>query len=150
MKQHRGFTLIEILIVIGLIAVLAGVLIAALNPARQFAQARNAQRWNNVDTIIGAIIQNTTDNRGTFTCAAGAVPTTATKMANGAGNYDIGPCLVPTYSAQLPFDPSATGAHWTSTTDYDTGYNIVRDATSGRMTVSAPAAELSEIISLTR
>jgi type IV pilus assembly protein PilA len=150
MKQRKAFTLIEILIVIGLIAVLAGVLIAALNPARQFAQARNAQRWNNVDTIVGAVIQNFTDNKGTFTCAAGVIPTTATNMANGVGNYDIGPCLSPTYSASLPYDPSGAGAHWTSTTDYSTGYNITRDATTGRVTIAAPSAELSEVISITR
>ncbi len=149
LKQRKGFTLIEILIVIGLIAVLAGVLIVALNPARQFAQARNAQRWNNMDTIISSIIANTTDNKGTFTCAAGAIPTTVTKMATGAGNYDIGPCLVPTFAASLPVDPSATGAHWASVTDYDSGYNVVRDATSGRVTVSA-VGELNENISMTR
>jgi len=150
MKQKKGFTLIEILIVIGLIAVLAGVLIVALNPARQFSQARNAQRWNNVDTIISSIIANTTDNKGTFTCAAGAIPTTAADMAVGAGNYDIGPCLVPTFAASLPNDPSAAGAHWTSTTDYDSGYSVSRDATSGRITVNAPAAELGVTISMTR
>ena len=150
MKQRQGFTLIEILIVIGLIAVLAGVLIVALNPARQFSQARNAQRWNNVDTIISSIIANTTDNKGTFTCAAGAIPTTATDMGVGTGNYDIGPCLVPTFAASLPTDPSATGAHWTTTTDYDSGYSVARDAASGRITVSAPAAELGVTISMTR
>jgi type IV pilus assembly protein PilA len=150
MKQRQGFTLIEILIVIGLIAVLAGVLIVALNPARQFSQARNAQRWNNVDTIISSIIANTTDNKGTFTCAAGAIPTTAADMAVGTGNYDIGPCLVPTFAASLPNDPSATGAHWTSPTDYDSGYSVSRDATSGRITVTAPAAELGVTISMTR
>jgi len=150
LKQRKGFTLIEILIVIGLIAVLAGVLIVALNPARQFSQARNAQRWNNMDTIISSIIANTTDNKGTFTCAAGPIPTTATKMATGAGNYDIGPCLVPTFAASVPFDPSATGAHWTSTTDYDTGYTVVQDATSHRVTVAAPAAELTQTINMTR
>jgi prepilin-type N-terminal cleavage/methylation domain-containing protein len=150
MKQKKGFTLIEILIVIGLIAVLAGVLIVALNPARQFSQARNAQRWNNVDTIISSIIANTTDNKGTFTCVAGAVPVTATDMAVGTGNYDIGPCLVPTFAASLPVDPSAAGAHWTSPTDYDSGYSVARDATSGRITVTAPSAELGVTISMTR
>ncbi len=149
MKQRQGFTLIEILIVIGLIAVLAGVLIVALNPARQFSQARNAQRWNNMDTIISSIIANTTDAKGTFNCAAGAIPTTATNMA-ATGGYNIGPCLVPTFAASLPVDPSVTGAHWTSTTDYDSGYSVVRDATSGRVTVSAPGAELGETISMTR
>ena len=150
MKQRKGFTLIEILIVIGLIAVLAGVLVVALNPARQFSQARNAQRWNHVDTIIGAVVTNTTDNRGLFTCAAGAIPTSATNMSSASGDYNIGPCLVTTYAAQMPFDPSASGAHWTSVSDYDTEYSIARDATTGRITVSAPGAELSESISLTR
>ena len=147
MNHKKGFTLIEILIVIGLIAVLAGVLVVALNPARQFAQARNAQRYNHVDTIMGSVINNSTDNRGTFTCAAGALPATATNMADDG--YNIGPCLVPTYSAQLPVDPSAAGAHWTSTTDYDTGYTIML-GTDGRYTIAAPTAELSETISLTR
>ena len=149
MQKRPGFTLIEILIVIGLIAVLAGVLIVALNPARQFAQARNAQRMNNVDSIMGAIMNNITDNKGLFTCAAGTIPSTATKMASGTGNYNIGPCLVSTYASQLPNDPSATGAHWTSTTDYDTGYTIALGA-DGRITIAAPGAELSQTISLTR
>ena len=152
MKQKKGFTLIEILIVIGLIAVLAGVLIVALNPARQFSQARNAQRWNNIDTIISSIIGNTPDNKGTFTCAAGVIPTTAAVMGDPTsvpGGYNIGPCLVPTFAASLPVDPSATGAHWTSATDYNSGYSVVRDATSGRITVSA-VGELNENISMTR
>ncbi len=151
MKQNKAFTLIEILIVIGLIAVLAGVLIVALNPARQFSQARNAQRWNNIDTIMSATIANLTDNRGTFTCTgAGAIPATATKMANGVGNYDIGPCLSPTYAVSLPFDPSASGAHWTTSADYDLNYTIMRDATTGRITIAAPGAELSESINMIR
>jgi prepilin-type N-terminal cleavage/methylation domain-containing protein len=150
MKQRKGFTLIEILIVIGLIAVLAGVLVVALNPARQFAQARNAQRYNNIDTLMGAIINNMTDNKGLFTCAAGAIPATATTMANGAGNYDIGPCLTPTYASQLPNDPSAAGAHWTSATDYNTGYTILKNATTGQITIAAPTAELGVTINLTR
>jgi len=151
MNKRKGFTLIEILIVIGLIAVLAGVLIVALNPARQFSQARNAQRWNNMDTIISSIIANVTDNKGTFTCAAGAIPTTVARMTStaGAGNYNIGPCLVPTYAASLPVDPSETGAHWTNVTDYDSAYSVVRDATTGRITVSA-VGELGESISMTR
>ncbi len=149
MKQQKAFTLIEILIVIGLIAVLAGVLIVALNPARQFSQARNAQRWNNIDTIMGAIVANTTDNKGTFNCAT-AIPTTATNMSSAVGDYNIGPCLVSIYAASLPVDPSAAGAHWTGIDDYNTGYTVARDATTGRITIAAPGAELGETISMTR
>ena len=65
------------------------------------------------------------------------------------GGYDIADCLVDTYLSQMPFDPSATGAQWTSSADYDTGYSIIQGS-NGRVTVNAPAAELSEVISITR
>lgn len=151
-KGQQGFTLIELLVVIGIIAILAAVVIVALNPARQFAQARNSQRESNVRAILDAVGQRMADYRGVFEtgCAAGAIPTSSTKMAVGAGNYDIAPCLVPDYLPQMVFDPSAPGAHWTSVTDYDTGYNIMRDAATGRITVSAPAAELGVTIAITR
>jgi type IV pilus assembly protein PilA len=152
MKSRKGFTLIELLIVIGVIAVLAGVVIVAINPARQFALARNARRWSNLKGILGGIGERTAFNKGVFEtgCAAGAIPTTTKKMAVGSGNYDIAPCLVPDYMNTMFFDPSAPGAHYTNNTDYDTGYNIVRDETTGRVTVSAPSAELGEVISLTQ
>lgn len=145
---RKGFTLLELLIVMALIAILAGIVIAALNPARQFANARNSSRYAHLNTIMNGISSNMVEHNGTFTCATGAVPATATTMATGVGNYDIGPCLVPTYISSMPFDPSGTGAHWTAVTDYDTGYTI--STASGRITVAAPSAENSVVISITR
>jgi len=132
--------------VIAIIAILAAAVIVALNPARQFSQARNSTRSTHVATILSAIQQNAADNSGTFTCAAGAVPTTSTAM-KATGGYDICGCIVPTFLSSLPFDPSAAGAKYTSCTDYNTGYQIIRDTTSSRITVSASSAELGKVIS---
>lgn len=147
MKQRSsGFTLIELLIVIAVIAILAGAVFLALNPARQFAQARNSQRTTHTRAILNAIDQNGSDNKGVFTCAGGDLPSTSTAMAS-SGGYNICSCLVPTYVASMPFDPSAAGAHYTSCSDYTTGYNILQDASSSRITISAPSAELGQSIS---
>ena len=148
----RGFTLIEILVVIGIIAVLASVVLVAINPSRQFKLARDSQRVSNVNALLNAIGQNIAEHHGVFYCdtAVTSLPTDPTilKFTAGSTGVNYGPCLVPTYISLLAFDPGATGAHYASTTDYDTGYKISQD-TLGRVTVSAEG-EITPVISVTR
>lgn len=156
LKRQKGFTLLELLIVMALIAILVGIVIAALNPGRQFALARNSTRYAHLNTVMNAISANAAENNGIFTCASEplGIPATATAMrADDADptteEYDIAPCLVTEYLSSMPFDPSTTDAGWTDETDYLSGYTILQDA-SDRITVAAPDAELSEVISITR
>ena len=147
-KQQSGFTLIEILVVIGMIAILATIVIIAINPARQFAQGRNTQRTANVNAILNSIGQKLADDKGVLAgCLAGipvdTLPVTVTKgklikaPAALATDVDLG-CVTPTYIPALPFDPS--GGSWTDSANYNTDYRVFQDAT-GRITVFAPTVE---------
>ena len=141
MRASAGFTLIEILVVIGIIALLSTIVIIAINPARQFAQARNTQRESNINTILSGIGQNIADNKGIFTCGtttlnAGTGSTTVDSGSMGTGK-DLS-CLTTTYIPSFPTDPVNTSA----TT---TGYTISVDSV-GRTLICAPLAAEPAIV----
>ena len=64
--KKKGFTLIEILITIAVLAILAVIVIIAINPAQQFAAARNTQRQHDVKQISNAIEQQAVKNKGKY------------------------------------------------------------------------------------
>lgn len=143
-KSKQGFTLIEILLVIAIIAILAAIVIVAINPAKQFRDARNAQRESDVNTILNAASQYSIDNAGNLP-GPGTIPTLSTgqtcNTTGGAICTTDGTCtgLVDMsnltangkYIVAIPKDPQFTGS--------DSGYKIAQDA-NGRLSVCAPLA----------
>ena len=73
-KVQRGFTLLELLIVIAILAILAAVVIIVLNPAQTLAQARDSQRLSDLATMKSAIsLYMTTVNPVDLDGGAGAL-----------------------------------------------------------------------------
>lgn len=153
--QQKGFTLIELLVVIGILAILLAITLVALNPRQNFQQANNTQRQSDVNAILNAINQYAAANKGQIPAG---ITTTAKTITDAGGVNDIDLCstLVPTYMADLPIDPTTGDEDPVNSVctaggaTYDTQYTVEVSATGNRITVKAPDAELSQIISVTR
>ena len=152
LKNGAGFTLIEILVVIGIIAILAAVVLIAINPARQFAQARNSQRVSNVNSILNAIGQSMADNKGLFKCAEEGDTIPATAIQISENDFNLRPCIRPTYIPEIPGDPKigindCTDDSCSGALTYVTGYTIEQNDTTKRIKVCAPEAKNEKAIS---
>lgn len=139
--SHRnGFTLIEVLLVIAMLAILAAVVIIAINPAKQFGEAQNAQRRSDVASILDAVHQYGLDNQGalpneSITSAASCDTAVDDICRSGVEcdgiNLDV---LIADekYLRDIPTDPTASNADIT-------GYRIFQ-SDYGRVGVCAPNA----------
>ena len=138
--KRSGFTLIELLLGIGIIAILASIVIVAINPKKQLADAHDAQRRSDVNTVLNAVYQYAIDNKGNLpSCIAVTSKNICTGGSECTGvtagcDLDV---LTGSYLVNLPTDPSGA-------TGNDTMYDIIQDA-NGRVTVSAPVAENTTI-----
>ncbi len=143
MKSRKGFTLIEVLLVIAILSILAGIVVIAINPGKQLGDSRNTQRRADVNTIINAVYQYSVDNGSlpasitttpTDICATGGTCTGLVDLSVLTANGK--------YIVSMPKDPS------TATVD-DTKYQISKDANS-RVLVTAVSAENGATISVNR
>ena len=112
--MSKGFTLVELLIVIGILAILTAAVIVVLNPAELLRQARDAQRFADLDSLRSAI---------SLYLATASSPTLGTTAQ----------CTVGT-----TFDEDGSCTTATSTATNGTGWAAVNlEATSGGSPISA-------------
>lgn len=148
--QKQGFTLIELIIVIAVIALLAAAVFVAVDPAKRIGEAQDAQRWADVTAIADAIQQYIVDNNGTFptstaTFTAGtyyAIMGSSTAALSGATcarspltidsgkGVELGN-LIPTYLPTMPVDPAGL-----ANSNKNTQYYFMRSS-AGRVSIGA-------------
>lgn len=98
-KRH-GFTIVELLIVIVVIAVLATISMVAFNGVQE--RARLSAHKSNLTSIVKAIELYYADNNSYPGSASGSCSTWTSSLSSGA----LYTALVPTYIARLPSVPS--------------------------------------------
>ncbi|TSC55450.1 MAG: Uncharacterized protein G01um101418_934 [Parcubacteria group bacterium Gr01-1014_18] len=165
-RQQKGFTLIELLIVIVIIGILAVVIFVAVDPAKRFADARNARRFSEVNSILEALLTYQIDqrgklpNNGTGFNIIDSDALTSQIFGSGASGCDTGCAAAGTtlaacanltpaavafidqYLAEMPIDTE--GGSSTKTLYY------VNKTANGRLKVGSCAAENSVVISVQR
>lgn len=144
-NSKSGFTLIEVLLVVAAIAILAGIVIFAINPSRQLALARNDQRRSDVNTILNAVYQYSLDNDGTLPSSIGTTSKEIAKTGapDPTGLVDLSVLTNnEVYIISMPYDPQGSSLN-------GAGYEILKTA-NNRVKVSAPDAELGVTIEVSR
>ena len=61
MKTKKGFTLLELLIVIGILSILSTTVVLVINPAQLLKKARDSQRISDLSTMKTAIAYYVTE-----------------------------------------------------------------------------------------
>ena len=147
MKSQKGFTLLEILLVVGIIAILAGIVIVAINPSKQLASVRNTQRKSDIKAVDAAITQfyidhsyypasTTLSTTALMTICPTGASTSPAAGYNCTGLLNLSE-LVPTYLVSIPNDPATTTT---------TGYSVMLSNNSP--VISASLAELGTPVAI--
>lgn len=147
-KTQKGFTLLEVLLVVAVIAILAGIVIIAINPNKNLGDTRNSQRSSDVATILNAVYQYNLDNNGTVPASITTTPTEICKTGAAVCTGLVDLTVLTTagkYLVSIPIDPQCP----TNCAANGNGYEISKDV-NNRITVEAMNPEQGKTISVTR
>src|SRR3989338_2210960 len=112
--MKKGFTLLELLIVIGILAILSSVTVLVLNPAELLRQARDTQRINDLGAINNALALYSGTAATVALGTAGTRYTHAgiTVDASSTAAFGASQCAGDTSTVSTSSDRTVLGAGW--------------------------------------
>ncbi len=114
MRKQKGFTLVEMLVVIAIIAILAGAVLLAINPAATMRKSRDTTRMNDLDSLRNAINIALTENEIVLSGTTGD-SVNGTQAVDGTGYIEFtipaGKVGLSRYIPALPLDPTNTAPY---------------------------------------
>jgi len=133
-KKCAGFTLVELLLVMGIICILSVVTFTSLNPAQRFREARDILRMNDAKALLDAINTYAADNQGKYPDGLSkrmselqlGTLVFGCRISTGGCNVTEEACLdlsfpLKKYLKHIPIDPTSIYS------PANTGYSVVVD-----------------------
>lgn len=116
--KRPAFTLLELLLVLGILGILATIVLIAINPTKQLNDARGASRKASIREIENALSQYIIDGNTVSGIPVGTANALDICQTNVTGTdctdapvsgYDLS-ALSPNYLVSIPVDPHETGS----------------------------------------
>ncbi len=125
--SQEGFTLIEMMVTVGILALLAGIVINGVNPTRQIGTTRNAQRLSDISAISGAANHYAIEK---FTDYPAGIDTTLRMLGTAASGCTVscGPDTIPPPPQSITSFADNTQPEFDAGTHSNTQWNISTSA----------------------
>lgn len=166
-STSRGFTLVELLIVVAIIAILATATFVALDPMKRFQDSRDARRWSDASELMHAIKVNQVDNGGdyiqtirdmnpgdVYMITEGSVTSGCSdenshcdaEVTNDSYCVNLNELVAKGYLGKIPVSPNGNGS-WSPSL---TGYTLTASSSGALVITACESENAANGISITR